>query len=171
MRRCAGMRSVGSRKNRDVCARRDGFSVVAFGRSSGVRQSHKTRNGPPWRGGGRRGEFAVVVVESSPEGVVAAQRDNAARCECGCGRSPVGASVKRSPKARPEPATTPLGNGAGTGDEPKTTAVPDTERLSRSGNATGRAGRQGHANQGTPNQRGVSGTPRRGTQIKAPTNA
>ena len=100
------------------------------------------------------------------------RRDDAARCECGCRRSPVGASVKRSPKARPEPATTPRGNGAGTGDEPKTaTAPPDAEQLTRSGNATGRAGRQGHANQGTPNQRGVSGTPRRGTQIKAPTNA
>ena len=113
-----------------------------------------------------RDDNAAVNLAAYP------QRDNAARCECGCRRSPVGASVKRSPKARPEPATTPRGNGAGTGDEPKTAAAPpDAERLTRSGNATGRAGRQGHANQGTPNQRGASGTPRRGTQIKAPTNA
>ena len=113
-----------------------------------------------------RDDNAAVNLAAYP------QRDNAARCECGCRRSPVGASVKRSPKARPEPATTPLGNGAGTGDKPKTATAPsDAERFTRSGNATGRASRQGHANQGTPNQRGVSGTPRRGTQIKAPTNA
>ena len=113
-----------------------------------------------------RDDAAAVNLAAYP------QRGNAARCECGCGRSPVGASVKRSPKARPEPATTPLGNGAGTGDEPKTATAPsDAERFTRSGNATGRAGRQGHANQGTPNQRGVSGTPRRGTRIKASTNA
>ena len=112
-----------------------------------------------------RDDNAAVNLAAYP------RRDNAARCECGCRRSPVGASVKRSPKARPELATTLRGNGAGTRDEPKTAAVPDTERLTRSGNATGRASRQGHANQGTPNQRGAPGTPRRGAQIKASTNA
>ena len=58
-----------------------------------------------------RDDNAAVNLAAYP------RRGDAARCECGCGRSPVGASVKRSPKARPEPATTPLGNGAGTGDE------------------------------------------------------
>ena len=99
------------------------------------------------------------------------KRGDAARCECGCRRSPVGASVKRSPKARPEPATTPRGTEAGTGDEPKTaTAPPDAERSTRSGNATGRACRQGHANQGTPNQRGALGTPRRGARTEVSTD-
>lgn len=37
------------------------------------------------------------------------RRDTTACCECGCRRSPVGASVKRSPTARPEPTTTPAG--------------------------------------------------------------
>lgn len=36
-------------------------------------------------------------------------RRDSACCECGCRRSPVGASVKRSPTARPEPAAGPVG--------------------------------------------------------------
>ena len=112
-----------------------------------------------------RDDAAAVNLAAYP------RRGDAARCECGCGRSPVGASAKRRPKARPEPATTPRGTEAGTGDEPKTaTAPPDAERSTRSGNATGRACRQGHANQGTPESARPPGTPRRGARIKASTN-
>ena len=113
-----------------------------------------------------RDEAAAVNLAVYP------QRDNAARCLCGCRRSPVGASVKRRPKARPEPATTLRGIEAGTGDKPKTATAPlsDAGRFTRSGNATGRVCRQGHANQGHPNQRG-SLEPRDGVhQIKASTN-
>ena len=104
-----------------------------------------------------RDDAAAVNLAAYP------RRDNTARCKCGCRRSPVGASVKRRPKARPELATTPTrAQGRGTGDKPKTAPSHQAGRFTRSGNATGRACRQGHANQTPPGSARASGTPRRG---------
>ena len=109
-----------------------------------------------------RDEAAAVNLAVYPQ-----QDLGTARCDCGCRRSPVGASVKRRPKAKPEPAAD---TAVGTGDEPKTATAFDAEGFTGSGDATGRVRRQGHAKRGAPEQRGTPETPRRGARTLVSTN-